>query len=557
MEIRFATVLFAAVNLLLASGCGGIAAHSNQPVDARTVDAALVPVEVQPVVPADGPIADAAVEPDVAPADAPALDTVAGAVDAPTADTDDGPGADNVQDAPASEDPAARIDAPAFESADSSFSDPVFELVGAPLVFTPTTHSFGVNAVLRSGEPAALRLRVRDPSALDWTDLASPSSPAPDIAEWTVEGLESGRRYDYEIRVSGTAEGGGGQDPSLYLGSAVTAREPGSAFTFALLTDSHIQPRNPIPTGTTVGSDFFGFDESTLLSVASDISADHPDFLINLGDMLDYHLFGFNEPPPDSDWSRLGYLNYRRLLGDTLGHAAHFPVIGNWDGEDGFFTPEEIQRSSSQRMLYVPGPHPDTYPEGGSPNQDYYAFTWGDALFVVLNVMTYTPTQHLLGLNPGLPDDWTLGDDQRAWLDHTLAGATSKWRFLFIHHAVGGAAGNAINSAYGRGGGQAAHVGEQAVVHAMMLKYGVQIFFYGHDHVFTDMVVDSVHYTLPGSAGAPWKFDTSETGYATYWPDSGHGRVQVSQARVQVDFVAVGGQVLSSYSLDQPEKSAQ
>jgi len=33
----------------------------------------------------------------------------------------------------------------------------------------------------------------------------------------------------------------------------------------------------------------------------------------------------------------------------------------------------------------------------------------------------------------------------------------------------------------------------------------VQIFFYAHDHVFTDMVVDGIHYTLPGSAGAPWK----------------------------------------------------
>ena len=171
--------------------------------------------------------------------------------------------------------------------------------------------------------------------------------------------------------------------------------------------------------------------------------------------------------------------------------------------------------------------------------------------------MTYTPTPHLLGVNPGLPDDWTLGDQQRTWLEQTLAAATSKWRFLFIHHTVGGAAGNTTDSAYGRGGGQAARVGEQSVVHDMMLKYGVQIFFYGHDHVFTDMVVDDIHYTLPGSAGAPWKFDTSTTGYANYWPDSGYGRVHVSQERVQVDFVAVGGQVLSSYSLNWSEKTAQ
>ena len=66
-----------------------------------------------------------------------------------------------------------------------------------------------------------------------------------------------------------------------------------------------------------------------------------------------------------------------------MGHAAHFPVIGNWDGESGCNTTDEIGRSMSQRLLYAPGPGAATYPEGGSANGDYYAFTWGDALFVV------------------------------------------------------------------------------------------------------------------------------------------------------------------------------
>src|SRR5690606_1194616 len=81
---------------------------------------------------------------------------------------------------------------------------------------------------------------------------------------------------------------------------------------------------------------------------------------------------------------------------------------------------------------------------------------------------------------------------------------------------------------------------------------GVQIFFYGHDHVFTDMVVDGIHYTLPGSAGAPWKFVTSETGYVNYWPESGYGRVRVSPEEVQVDFIAQGGTNLYSYTIPDP-----
>ncbi len=462
---------------------------------------------------------------------------------------------------------AAPADASALDArrADGGGGVGGFELLGAPLVFAPTSRGFGLSVVLRSGDPTTLALRVRDEELSAWSVLGPPLSPAVDIAQWTVDGLVPGRRYVYEVSAPGAAGQSGSPgstgpagpvDPVaptqpllLYTGSAATAPAPGTPFSFALITDTHIEPRDPVPPGNTVIDDFYGTMETTLLAVTAEVAAVKPDFVINLGDMLDYHLFGFNAPPPDASWARLGYLNYRRLLGDTVGHAAHFPVIGNWDGESGCNTPDEIARSMSQRLLYAPGPGPDTYPEGGSANGDYYAFTWGDALFIVLNVMTYTPTCHLLGSGPGVADDWTLGATQLAWLDQTLAQATSKWRFLFIHHTVGGAAGDADDTAYGRGGGQAAYVGEQATIHAMMLQYGVQVFFYAHDHVFTDMVVDGIHYLLPGSAGAPWKFDSSQTGYAHYWPDSGYARVQVAPDRAEVDMISVDGDVLEGLTL--------
>jgi 3',5'-cyclic AMP phosphodiesterase CpdA len=426
-----------------------------------------------------------------------------------------------------------------------------FELLGAPLIFTPTARGFGLNVVLRKGSPSALRARAHDETltTTTWIDLGPATTPAADIAQWVASGLQPGRRYTYQICVGGDFSAEFTCDALLYTGSAATKAPPGTAFTFAAMADTHIEPRDPVPPGDTVGNDQFSSMELTLRDVAADITAADPDFIVNMGDLLDYHLFGFNAPPPDAKWSRLGYLNYRRMMGASLARAAHFPVIGNWDGENGCNSEEEIQRSLTQRLLYAPAPPPGTYPEGGSPNQDYYAFTWGDALFVVLNVMTYTPTCHLLGIDPGLPDDWTLGAAQLAWLEQTLANATSKWRFTFIHHTVGGKAGNDIDSAYGRGGGQAAGIGEQALVHEMLRRHGVQIFFYAHDHVFTDMVVDGIHYTLPGSAGAPWKFTTAETGYTSYWPDSGFGRVRVDPASVTVDFVALGGSVISSYTL--------
>jgi hypothetical protein len=142
-----------------------------------------------------------------------------------------------------------------------------------------------------------------------------------------------------------------------------------------------------------------------------------------------------------------------------------------------------------------------------------------------------------------------LGAEQLGWLERTLATTSAKWRFLLIHHAVGGRAGNPRNSSYGRGGGRAAQVGEQARLHALMKQHGVQVMFYGHDHVFCDMVVDGIHYTLPGSAGAPWKFTAAETGYERFWPDSGHARVRVTTERVDVELVSVEQRVLHRYSL--------
>lgn len=412
---------------------------------------------------------------------------------------------------------------------------PTVVMSGPPVLFSPTPQGFGISAALSAGDPASLAARVRTTGSAAYGKLTFAQVMASDLAELHVEGLAPGTSYEYEL-LEHTDAG----EAVIYTGSVVTARPAGEPFTFALLTDSHI--------GADLGYENQG-DENVLNQVAGAIDTIRPDFMVNLGDMLDYHQYGFNAPPPDGRISRQAYLNYRTWLGDMTSRTPHFPVIGNWEGENGDFAPEAIAWSREQRMLYMPSPNPSTYPEGGSAFQDYYAFTWGDALFVVLNVMTYTPTAHLLYSYPGKPDDWTLGAEQLAWLTTTLENATSKWRFLMIHHAVGGAAGNEANSGYGRGGGQAAYVGEQAIVHQLMLDHGAQIFFYGHDHVFADMTVDGIHYSVPGSAGAPWKFLQDETGYEQSWTDSGWARVDVTPESVHVQYISLTGSLLYEYAI--------
>ncbi|MBN2525866.1 MAG: metallophosphoesterase [Deltaproteobacteria bacterium] len=480
-------------------------------------------------------------------------------------------------------------------------------IAGAPFLFSPRLDGFSVSVVMDKGDPRQLVLQVREEMDTEWSaplspDLVGGITETADAAHWDVRGLNASTLYRYrlmrvadseddtdsltsdsgatvpvetdsdsasdtepntvsdsatetsdtngndtysETETASDAEGTDTNDIEksvhLFEDTVVTSPNKGESFSVALLTDTHI--------GADLSYTNQGYPD-VLETIGSQISILQPDFMINLGDMLDFHQFGFNDPPPNGAVTRSAYMNYRKLLGPAPGHVPHFPVIGNWEGENGNFTDMEIEWSREARRLYMPGPGPDTYPEGGSEEGDYYAFTWGDALFLVLNVQTYTPTAHLLSSGgEGTADDWTLGQAQMEWLENTLKNATSTWRFICIHHTVGGQAGTVADSNYGRGGGQAAYVGEQARVHQLMMDYGVQIFFYGHDHVFTDMVVDNIHYTLPGNAGARWMFYAGETGYEQYWPEWGWTRMDVSPNNVRVQFIQLDGRVLHEYSL--------
>jgi hypothetical protein len=185
----------------------------------------------------------------------------------------------------------------------------------------------------------------------------------------------------------------------------------------------------------------------------------------------------------------------------------------------------------------MPNPGTNTYPEGGNEYEDYYGFTWGDVLCLALTVTGYTPSDHVYQGSIGTGDDWTLGKKQRDWLYNQLSKSNAKWKLLFIHHTVGGKAGDDINTRYGRGGGQAAGTGEQKLIHQWMRKFNVKALFYGHDHVFTDIPVDGIHYVCVGSAGAPWKFTREQTGYKKYWPESGYTWVDVNRDKLTVLFV--------------------
>ena len=84
------------------------------------------------------------------------------------------------------------------------------------------------------------------------------------------------------------------------------------------------------------------------------------------------------------------YAQYRRQIGPLSKQAPFFTLIGNWEGESGKFPEESIAQVAGVRRALLPNPDHLTYPQGGSEREDYYAFSWGDVLYVMLNIQTYS-----------------------------------------------------------------------------------------------------------------------------------------------------------------------
>lgn len=320
-----------------------------------------------------------------------------------------------------------------------------------------------------------------------------------------------------------------------------TQRAQGSTFTFTIEADEHLY-------------DIKGVKSMYQVTLNNE-AKDHPDFMISLGD-----IFGDDHTPStttlaDMDSLHKGYLPF---LG-TICHSTPFYVcLGNHEGEMDYYLdsmpPNNIGvYGTLSRKKYYPNPYPnnfysgDTIVEGygmGQP-ENYYSWTWGNALFVVLDVYRdqcdTSPKPHNW--------DWSLGLPQYNWLQNTLQNSTSQYKFVFAHHIRGENRGGITNATqYEWGGYQntnytfpANRPGWAMPIHQLFVTYGVNVFFQGHDHLFAHEELDSVTYQeVPMAADSTYKIGMLANASA-YTADTlegtGHLRVTVSPSCVTVDFV--------------------
>jgi hypothetical protein len=354
-----------------------------------------------------------------------------------------------------------------------------------------------------------------------------------------------------------------------------TQRAPGSPFVFDIVSDSH------------------AMYNTQYQQACQNMAADHPDFVFDLGDT--FMVDGTTSQTAVNN----AYLAQRDpLYMDGFGHSAPiFLASGNHEDEEGWNlddTPFSIAQGSIQaRKLYYPTPISDTFYSGNIDplpaidagtygdqyREDYYAWTWGDALFVVFDPFQYTMANPY-GATAGEGSDdpasgdrwnWTLGQQQYNWLKQTLESSNAKYKFMFAHHMLGG------TQNYVRGGAVPAHMFEWGGYNAdgttwgwdtkrpgwgtdpirqLMIDNHVSAFFHGHDHQYAYEVRDGIVYlSMPRpSTGLDFSYYHETDPYTErVLASPGHLRITVSPDLATVEYISsasgTSGQTNHSFTI--------
>ncbi len=427
------------------------------------------------------------------------------------------------------------------------------DFIASEIMGCPTDTSITVNVV--PGQAMELYYEYGlEPGA--YSTQTAPQTAAPrQVVETLISGLQANTRYYYRLRYrTSTDDFTAGPEHTF-----MTQRVPGSTFTFAIQGDSHPERLKK------------QFDPALYARTLLSAAAIQPDFYLAIGDDFSVDTLKAVNPESVADL----YINQRQYLG--LVGAPVFLVNGNHEQAalanlDG--TPDNVAVwAQTARNTYYPQPAPNGFYTGDAEPveyigllRDYYAFTWGEALFVIIDPYWHSPQAVDNPFGAGHDgkknrDLWnvTLGETQYQWLKQTLENSPARYKFVFAHHVNGtGRGGIELSGWYEWGGkdrnGQDLFAqkrpGWDKPIHQLLVDNHVAIFFQGHDHIFVRQELDGVIYqTLPEPANPFYTYENADAFRSgDKFPNSGHVRVTVSPDHVMVVYIR-------SY-LDRPDEVA-
>jgi 3',5'-cyclic AMP phosphodiesterase CpdA len=279
-----------------------------------------------------------------------------------------------------------------------------------------------ISILWETSSAEAATLRVTGPGVDRTIDV-----PARRRQEVVVDGLAPSTRYSYQVTV----------DDVVQSGELATAPEEGSQspFTFVVYGDTRSQ---------------MGPHRRIIERVRDEV----PDFLLGTGDFVD-------EGGKEAQWQQFFEIE-RELLRDNV----LFPSVGNHDRQG------RGRTADAWRQYFA-------VPENSPDPERYYAFTYGNSRFLVLDSNMYS-----FALT-----------DQTSWLERQLQSARQDPRiahlFVVMHHPP--------YSVSLHGG----HRDLRERWTPLYEKYGVDAVFSGHDHVYSRADRGGVRYFVSGGGGAP------------------------------------------------------
>lgn len=377
-----------------------------------------------------------------------------------------------------------------------------------------------------------------------------------------------------------------------------TQRSRGNSFSFTLHGDTHPERKGKM------------FNEELYKVALGNVLLQKPDFHILMGDdfSIDPLISKGQANAQNIDKIYDTHRQWLEIIGST---TPIFLVNGNHEQAAAYLldgtTSNPAVLAGKSRVKYFPLPAPDDFYTGDKTQvdgigylRDYYAWEWGDALFVTLDPYwhsknavdnaagvlvaedesttsgnkkgtggknsstTSTQPKSPAGGNAKTKDLWSIGigDEQYAWLKETLEKSTAKYKFVFAHHVMGTGRGAVeLSYDYEWGGrdpkGATTFAKErpnwELPIHDLMVKNKVSIFFQGHDHIFVTQERDGLIYqSMPNPADDTFSyFNDSAYKSGVKAPNSGHVRVTVGAKEAIVEYF------LAARSKDSSRKNLQ
>lgn len=414
---------------------------------------------------------------------------------------------------------------------------------------SPTMHSIMLNILSPFSASAIIEY------ATDSAAFSQHSAPftlyAQQPFELLIGKLKEATRYYYRIKYQ---KEGDARQTITQIASFSTQAPPGKTFVFGVQGDSH-----PERAGKMFNGELYN-------QTIDSVSACNPDFYFMLGD--DFSLDRLmNSNTLDKESVENIYRIQRKYWGDMGRNPTMFLVNGNHEQSAKYLlngSPDNFAvYAANARKKYFS--LPDTsgiYTGNTTPVQhigllkDYYAFEWGDALFVVID--PYWHSNIAVDNIPGEQKhdkqrqlwDITLGDDQYYWLKKTLEKSKAKFKFVFAHHVLGTGRGGVERAKYFEWGGyNQQQVWEfnryrpnwEMPIHQLFVKNNVTIFFQGHDHLFAHQELDGVIYqSVPNPADDTYSaFNAAAYLSGKILPNAGFLRIKVNPEKVSVGYVQV------------------